>query len=120
MKHRYLPMTSQDEKDMLETIGVQSIDELFSDIPEKVRFKGEYNIKPAKSESALTKELAQLAGKNADSVRYASFLAQVFMIITNRSLSITSSPVLNFTQPIRLISRKSPKGNCRRFSSSRP
>lgn len=74
MKHRFLPMTQQDEKEMLEVIGVQSIDELFSDIPEKVRFRGEYNIKPAKSESSLTKELAQLASKNADSVRYASFL----------------------------------------------
>ncbi|TWT08182.1 aminomethyl-transferring glycine dehydrogenase subunit GcvPA [Planococcus sp. CPCC 101016] len=74
MKHRYLPMTSQDEKDMLETIGIESIDELFSDIPEKVRFKGEYKIKAAKSESSLTKELAQLAAKNADTNRYASFL----------------------------------------------
>ena len=74
MKHRYLPMTSQDEKAMLDTIGIQSIDELFADIPEKVRFKGEYNIKPAKSESSLTKELSQLAAKNADSNTYASFL----------------------------------------------
>jgi glycine dehydrogenase subunit 1 len=49
MKHRYLPMTEQDKKEMLETIGVSSIDELFSDIPEKVRFQGQYNIKPAKS-----------------------------------------------------------------------
>ncbi len=40
MTHRYLPMTETDKKEMLETIGVQSIDELFSDIPEKVRFKG--------------------------------------------------------------------------------
>lgn len=74
MKHRYLPMTSQDEKEMLEAIGIESIDELFADIPEKVRFKGEYNIKPAKSESSLTKELAALAAKNADSNRFASFL----------------------------------------------
>ncbi|QHJ71463.1 aminomethyl-transferring glycine dehydrogenase subunit GcvPA [Planococcus halotolerans] len=74
MKHRYLPMTPQDEKAMLDTIGIKSIDELFADIPEKVRFKGEYNIKPAKSESSLTKELSQLAAKNADSNTYASFL----------------------------------------------
>ena len=53
MKHRYLPMTEQDKKTMLETIGVSSIDELFSDIPEQVRFKGEYKIKEAKSETAL-------------------------------------------------------------------
>ncbi|MDX1770269.1 MAG: aminomethyl-transferring glycine dehydrogenase subunit GcvPA, partial [Planococcaceae bacterium] len=74
MKHRYLPMTEQDQKDMLDTIGVSSIDELFSDIPEKVRFKGEYNIKPAKSESSLLKELSQMAAKNADNKTYASFL----------------------------------------------
>ena len=29
MKHRYLPMTEEDKKEMLETIGVSSIDELF-------------------------------------------------------------------------------------------
>ncbi|WP_017380085.1 aminomethyl-transferring glycine dehydrogenase subunit GcvPA [Paenisporosarcina sp. TG-14] len=74
MKHRYLPMTEQDQKEMLETIGVSSIDELFSDIPEKVRFQGQYNIKPAKSESSLLKELSQMAAKNADSKAYASFL----------------------------------------------
>ncbi|AIE60706.1 aminomethyl-transferring glycine dehydrogenase subunit GcvPA [Bacillus methanolicus] len=74
MKHRYLPMTEQDKKAMLETIGVSSIDDLFSDIPERVRFKGEYNIKPAKSESSLMKELAFLAEKNADLKKNTSFL----------------------------------------------
>ncbi len=74
MKHRYLPMTEKDQQEMLEVIGISSVDELFADIPEKVRFKGEYNIKPAKAESALLKELSQLATKNADSKQYASFL----------------------------------------------
>ena len=74
MKHRYLPMTETDKQAMLETIGVSSVDELFSDIPEQVRFKGEYNIKKAKSESALLKELTQLAGKNADLRSNTSFL----------------------------------------------
>ena len=74
IKHRYLPMTEQDKKDMLDTIGVSSIDELFADIPEKVRFQGDYNIKPAKSETALLKELTKMAAKNADSRRYAFFL----------------------------------------------
>ncbi|WP_059171112.1 aminomethyl-transferring glycine dehydrogenase subunit GcvPA [Bacillus sp. FJAT-27445] len=74
MKHRYLPMTEQDKAAMLEAIGVKSVDELFNDIPEKVRFQGEYNIKPAKSETGLMKELADLAGKNADFKSHASFL----------------------------------------------
>lgn len=74
MKHRYLPQTEQDQKEMLDVIGVQSIDELFSDIPEKVRFKGAYNIKPAASETELVRELSRLAAKNKDTVSYASFL----------------------------------------------
>ncbi|WP_409289233.1 aminomethyl-transferring glycine dehydrogenase subunit GcvPA [Peribacillus sp. SCS-37] len=74
MKHRYLPMTEQDKEQMLKTIGAASIDELFQDIPEKVRFKGEYNIKPAAPESALLKELTRLAAKNADLKQNVSFL----------------------------------------------
>ena len=74
MKHRYLPMTEQDKAEMLQTIGVASIDELFSDIPEEVRFQGLYNIKEAKSEAALMKELAQLAAKNKDTLSNVSFL----------------------------------------------
>lgn len=74
IKHRYLPMTEQDKKEMLETIGADSIEELFFDIPEKVRFKGEYNIKQAKSETALMKELASLAAQNADLKSNTSFL----------------------------------------------
>ncbi|MDQ6599628.1 aminomethyl-transferring glycine dehydrogenase subunit GcvPA [Bacillus salipaludis] len=74
MKHRYLPMTEEDKRVMLETIGVSSVDELFSDIPEQVRFKGEYNIKAAKSEPALMKELFKMADRNADLKRNVSFL----------------------------------------------
>lgn len=33
MLHRYLPMTEQDQRQMLATIGVSSVDDLFSDIP---------------------------------------------------------------------------------------
>ncbi|CEA04956.1 putative glycine dehydrogenase (decarboxylating) subunit 1 [Metalysinibacillus saudimassiliensis] len=74
MKHRYLPMTEQDKQEMLDVIGVSSIDALFEDIPEQVRFKGMYDIKPAKSEAALMKELAQMAAKNKDTATNVSFL----------------------------------------------
>lgn len=74
MKHRYLPMTEQDKQEMLATIGVDSIDALFSDIPEEVRFQGQYDIKEAKSEAALMKELAALAAKNKDTAANVSFL----------------------------------------------
>lgn len=67
-------MTEADQKEMLDTIGVSSVQDLFNDIPESVQFKGEYKIKEAKSETALMKELSQLAAKNADLKANASFL----------------------------------------------
>ena len=74
IKHRYLPMTEKDQQEMLEAIGVSKIDDLFQDIPEAVRFQGEYKVKPAKSEVELTKELSALAAKNDDTKTYTSFL----------------------------------------------
>ncbi|KOO43946.1 aminomethyl-transferring glycine dehydrogenase subunit GcvPA [Priestia koreensis] len=74
MVHRYLPMTEEDQRQMLEAVGVQSVDELFADIPESVRFKGLYNIKKAASEPQLLKELTRLASQNANLKEYASFL----------------------------------------------
>ncbi|MDX5474671.1 MAG: aminomethyl-transferring glycine dehydrogenase subunit GcvPA [Bacillaceae bacterium] len=74
MKHRYLPMTEKDMQEMLDTIGVSNVNELFADIPEKVRFEGPYKIKEAKSESELMKELADLASQNKNLKDYASFL----------------------------------------------
>ncbi|WP_147533940.1 aminomethyl-transferring glycine dehydrogenase subunit GcvPA [Bacillus marasmi] len=74
MKHRYLPMTEQDQTEMLAAIGVNSIDELFSDIPESIRFKGDYQLKPHLSESSLLKEMTRMAGRNADLKTHSSFL----------------------------------------------
>lgn len=74
MLHRYLPMTEEDKKQMLDVIGVESIGELFSDVPESVRFQGDLRVKPAKAESALLKELSELARKNANAKEYVSFL----------------------------------------------
>ncbi|WP_082233858.1 aminomethyl-transferring glycine dehydrogenase subunit GcvPA [Halobacillus massiliensis] len=74
MEFRYLPMTEKDKKEMLETIGVSSTKELFADIPENVRFKGELNIKPPKNEYALTKELTELSNQNISTKSHTSFL----------------------------------------------
>ncbi|WP_084031418.1 aminomethyl-transferring glycine dehydrogenase subunit GcvPA [Anaerobacillus arseniciselenatis] len=74
MKFRYLPVTEQDKKEMMDEIGVNSVEELFSDIPEKVRFKGEMDLKEALSEPGILKELGRMASKNANSGDYTSFL----------------------------------------------
>ncbi|GIO27501.1 aminomethyl-transferring glycine dehydrogenase subunit GcvPA [Ornithinibacillus bavariensis] len=74
MDFRYLPMTETDKKEMLDSIGIQETDELFSDIPEKVRLKRSLNLKEPKNEFELKKELAQMAKKNYNLKEYTSFL----------------------------------------------
>jgi glycine dehydrogenase subunit 1 len=74
MTHHYLPMTDRDRAEMLETIGISSIDELFADIPSNVRFQGELKVSEKMDEQTLLRYMRKLAGKNADFDRYASFL----------------------------------------------
>ncbi|RED38990.1 aminomethyl-transferring glycine dehydrogenase subunit GcvPA [Paenibacillus sp. VMFN-D1] len=74
MKHRYLPMTEQDQQEMLDTIGVSSLEDLFKDIPEEIRFKGDLPVSTGLNEYALTTHLSELAAKNANTDQYASFL----------------------------------------------
>lgn len=74
MNYRYLPMTEADRREMLEVLGIQSVDQLFDDIPESVRFQGSLNIPKSMSEPVLTRHMKQLAGKNLSLDQYPSFL----------------------------------------------
>lgn len=74
MKYRYLPMTTEDKKEMLSFLGIQDVNELFTDIPENIRFKGKLNIPPALSEPEIVKYFSGLANKNVDSSSHAYFL----------------------------------------------
>lgn len=74
MEFRYLPMTDTDKKEMLDVIGIDSTDELFSNIPKEIRFKGELNLKQPKSEYELKKELTAMSNKNVNLREYSSFL----------------------------------------------
>jgi glycine dehydrogenase subunit 1 len=75
-QHRYLPTTEQDKKEMLETIGVDSIADLFSDIPESTRATKEkaIDLPDALSERELTKHMRALAEKNKTAEDYPMFL----------------------------------------------
>src|SRR5215510_7501499 len=70
----FLSLTEQDREQMLETIGVDSIDELFEQIPEGVRLGRALELEPALSEPALVAHLTELASRNADTGREVSFL----------------------------------------------
>ena len=60
----YIPHTQDDIKQMLLTIGVKSIDELFKDIPVSLRPKS-FNLPASKSEFEVSQLLRKLASKNA-------------------------------------------------------
>jgi len=60
----FRPNTQRDREEMLKTIGVKSIDDLFSDIPPALRFEGEMNLPPAVSEYEVAKHLKELSEKN--------------------------------------------------------
>ncbi|HYY33145.1 MAG TPA: aminomethyl-transferring glycine dehydrogenase subunit GcvPA [Gaiellaceae bacterium] len=70
----YLSLTEADRDAMLATIGVSSIEELFRDIPEGVRFRGELDLEPALPEAELVAHLEELASRNVPTSRELSFL----------------------------------------------
>ncbi|MFD1178794.1 aminomethyl-transferring glycine dehydrogenase subunit GcvPA [Paenibacillus puldeungensis] len=74
LKHRYLPLTEQDREEMLAVIGVDSVDALFKDIPDDLRYQGTLPVSPQLDEYALTRHMSILAARNADTDRYVSFL----------------------------------------------
>ncbi|WP_232699623.1 aminomethyl-transferring glycine dehydrogenase subunit GcvPA [Brevibacillus daliensis] len=74
MTFRYLPTTEEDKKEMLDFLGVSSVDELFSDIPEEVRFQGMMKLDEALSEPDLVKFMSGLANKNANFTTHVNFL----------------------------------------------
>ncbi len=71
--HRYIPNTEGDRAIMLEAIGVQSIDDLFDDVPPAAR-NPQINLPPALSEPELMRELQDLSGRTANLCEYACFL----------------------------------------------
>jgi glycine dehydrogenase subunit 1 len=70
----YLSLTDADREAMLDTIGVDSVEELFRDIRESVRFRGELAIEPALPEAELVSHLEELASRNVHTGQEVSFL----------------------------------------------
>ncbi len=70
----YLSLTDRDREQMLAAIGVSSIDDLFAQIPEEVRFGGDLDVPPALTEVELIRHLEELAAKNVHTGVELSFL----------------------------------------------
>ena len=68
MAHKYMPHSDEDIRQMLDKIGVDTIEDLYQDVPSEVIFKDEYQIPSAMSEVELRKHFKQLAEKNKELV----------------------------------------------------
>ncbi|MBD3675324.1 MAG: aminomethyl-transferring glycine dehydrogenase subunit GcvPA [Planctomycetaceae bacterium] len=60
----YIFTTPEQQQEMLQEIGVNSIEELFASIPPELRFQGELDLQPAKCELELEQEIAGRAKQN--------------------------------------------------------
>ena len=69
----YTPHTESDRAKMLAEIGVESIGDLFLDVPESVRYP-ELKLPPPMSEAEILRELRAMSEENADLDHYACFL----------------------------------------------
>ena len=70
----YLPNTEADREAMLREIGVSSVEDLFSDIPAEVRFRGRMKLPEPLSEPELVSHMKRLAARNADASSWTIFL----------------------------------------------
>jgi glycine dehydrogenase subunit 1 len=73
MPSPYIANTNADRTAMMREIAVGSIEELFQDIPEKLR-RAQFKLPSPLSELELKKELIQLASRNISLDNYACFL----------------------------------------------
>lgn len=70
-RHPYIPHTPGEIKSMLETIGVSSIDDLFSDVPEVLDF--ELALPESSDEFSVFREMKSLAERNTNLEQLAVF-----------------------------------------------
>lgn len=71
---RYIPNTEAQCEEMLRIIGVKDIEELFSVIPQAIRFKGNLALPEKLSEAELLELATELSGLNANAESHISFL----------------------------------------------
>jgi glycine dehydrogenase subunit 1 len=93
---KYFPHTEEEVKEMLRVAGVNSLEELYADVPESIRFKGDYDIPEAKSEIELRQLLESFGLLNDQLTSFAGagvydhYTPAVIPNIISRSEFLTS------------------------------
>jgi len=62
--YKYFPHTDDDLKAMLQKVGVESLDDLYAQIPESIRFRDDYQIPLGASEMEVRQAFELLGSKN--------------------------------------------------------
>ena len=64
MSYKYFPHTEDDLKEMLAKVGVSRLDDLYAQIPDGIRFKGDYQLPSEMSELEVRDTFEKLASQN--------------------------------------------------------
>ena len=73
MTYKYFPHTEKDLQEMLEKSGVSSLDGLYAQVPEQIRFRGTYDIPSEMSELEVRQLFAKLGEQNKALTCFAGY-----------------------------------------------
>lgn len=96
MSYKYFPHTATELDDMLQVCGKHSLDELFDEIPEKIRLKRDYDLPSEMSEVEIRRYFSEIGAKNksltcfAGAGCYDHYSPAVIAQIISRSEFLTS------------------------------
>lgn len=96
MAFSYFPHTEDDIKSMLERIGVESLEDLYSDVPQDVIYRKEYDLPDAMSEHQVRQYFDFLASQNQKMTclcglgAYDHYSPSVIPYITSRAEFLTA------------------------------
>ena len=96
MQYKFFPHTEEDIKLMLDKIGVPSLDALFAEVPEEIRFRRDYDLPSAKSEIEIRNLFGSLGKQNKQLTVFAGggvydhYTPSIVPYIVSRSEFLTS------------------------------
>ena len=96
MQYKFFPHTEEDIKLMLDKIGVPSLDALFAEVPEEIRFRRDYDLPNAKSEIEIRNFFGNLGKQNKQLTVFAGggvydhYTPSIVPYIVSRSEFLTS------------------------------
>ena len=73
MDYKYFPHTSDDLQAMMEKVGVTDLDGLYAQIPDAIRFKGDYQLPSEMSELEVRQLFDQLGSQNQQLTCFAGY-----------------------------------------------